>query len=307
MNILLIGHEGYVGKGLHQVLSKQNRVIGWGSKQNILLLNSRTITENKIEAVVNCATVADRTNECFKVNSECHEVNVKGMYNLVNSLKDLDVKLVFISTKDVFGNCINESDVIEKEDHYALKDLIDDDCPFAPITAYAKTKLTGEFVSESHPQSIVIRLSTCYTEADSHRANLVPHIIKSYLRGGTFKVTNKGKQIRDFLHVSDLGRLIESFLESNCYGRKINLGGGLENSLSLLQIMRMLNPDAQLETFEGGDYGFAFNNRLAKELFGWTPRKVFSEILPRIVDNITNSINLLQTGQRATGKEQDLA
>jgi len=68
MNILLIGHEGYLGRGLYSFLSKKNNVIGWGRKQDILSLNQEVIIKNKIDAVVNCATIADKANKTFKIN-----------------------------------------------------------------------------------------------------------------------------------------------------------------------------------------------------------------------------------------------
>ncbi|MFH1358678.1 MAG: NAD-dependent epimerase/dehydratase family protein [archaeon] len=289
MNILLIGHEGYLGRGLYSFLSKKNNVIGWGRKQDILSLNQEVIIKNKIDAVVNCATIADKANKTFKINDQSYKVNVAGMHNLVNALQDLDVKLVYISTKDVFGNCVKESDVVEKKDYYFLKRFIDDSQPFAPETAYSKTKLIGELISECVPKSIVIRLSTCYTDFDSSKGNWITSIIKNYLKGEKIRVNNKGKQVRDVLHVDDLGRLIQLFLDSNHYGKKINAGGGNSNLISILQFIRMLDPNIEIENMEGGDYGFAFNNHQAKELFGWSPQEVFKEKLPKIIENIKNT------------------
>ena len=286
MNILLIGHGGYVGSGLYSFLSKKNKVMGWSHDQDILSITPEVILKNKIKAVINCATVADKANQTFKLESQSDIVNIKGMYNLVKALEGLDVKLVYISTKDVFGDCINKSDVIEKKDHYALKHLIDDSQPFAPKTAYAKTKLVGEFIAESHPKSIVIRLSSCYTDFSHHSSNWILNIIKSSLKGEKIKVTNQGKQVRDVLHVDDLGKLIQLFLDSDCYGKKINAGGGPTNTISILQLIKMLDKKTEIENIDGIDYGFAFNNRLAKELFGWSPEELFSEKLPVIINNI---------------------
>ena len=48
-------------------------------------------------------------------------------------------------------------------------------------------------------------------------------------------LTNKGKQVRDLLHVNDLGELICTILKSNKSGYKINAGGGKKNIYSILQ------------------------------------------------------------------------
>ena len=48
----------------------------------------------------------------------------------------------------------------------------------------------------------------------------------------------------------------------------------------------MLDKKTEIENIGGIDYGFAFNNRLAKKLFGWSPEELFSEKLPVIINNI---------------------
>ena len=293
MRILLIGHQGYVGAGLFRYLSTHHQVIGWGREHDICCLNASIIKDLKITAVVNCAAIINRANADFALDSDSDRVNVGGVRALVSALKDTDIRLIQISTKDVFGSVYSRSDVDEEQYSYKPKFLVDDSQPFAPETIYGKTKLMGEFVAESHPQTVVIRLSTCYTDFDHHRGSWVVKIMKTLLRGKPVTVTNTGKQFRDPLNADDLGRLIDLVLESEHYGVKINAGGGRDNILSILQIIRMIAPDAKIIETSGGDYGFAFNSRLAEELFGWKPQISFASRLPVIRENII--------AQRSTG------
>jgi len=110
--------------------------------------------------------------------------------------------------------------------------------------------------------------------------------MKLLLQGKPVTVTNTGKQFRDLLNADDLGRLIDCVLESEHYGIKINAGGGSDNIFSILQVIRMIDSNAEIIETDSGDYGFAFNNRLASELFGWQPQISFASRLPVIRENI---------------------
>lgn len=286
MKVLLIGHEGYVGAGLFRYLSKYHQVIGWGRERDIRSLTASIIGDLKVTAVVNCATIVDRTTSNFIINSESDCVNVGGARTLVSALKNRDIKLIQISTKDVFGSVYSRNDVEEEQYCYKPKFLVDDSQPFTPETIYAKTKLMSELIVESHPQTVVIRLSSCYTDFDHHRGSWVVNIMKALLQGKPVTVTNTGKQFRAPLNANDLGELINCVLESKHCGVKINADGGSDNIISILQYIRMISPEAKVIETAGSDYGFAFNNRLAGELFGWKPQISFVSRLPVIRENI---------------------
>jgi len=286
LKILLIGHQGYVGAGLFRYLGTHHQVVGWGREDDVCSLNASIIKDLKVAAIVNCAAVINRASANFILDSDSYRVNAGGMRALVSALKDTDIKLIQISTKDVFGSVYSRSDVDEEQYSYKPKFLVDDSQPFAPETIYGKSKLMGEFVAESHPQTVVIRLSTCYTDFDHHRGSWVVKIMKALLQGKPVTVTNTSKQFRDPLNADDLGRLIDLILESDRCGVKINAGGGADNILSILEFIRMVNPDAGIVKTAGGDYGFAFNNRLAGELFGWKPQISFASRVPVIRENI---------------------
>ncbi|MDD4859938.1 MAG: NAD-dependent epimerase/dehydratase family protein [Dehalococcoidales bacterium] len=286
MRILLTGHEGYLGAGLMRYFSTHHEVIGWGKQQDICTLNGSVVKDLKVQAVVNCAAVTERTTNRFEIGAESDRVNVGGIRAIVAALKDKDIKLIHISTKDVFGKVYSAADVTEEKSRYRLKFAVDDRQPFAPLTIYAKSKLISEFIAESHPQSAVIRLSSCYTDYYHHRGSWVVDIMRTLLQGKPVTATGNGKQCRDPLHVDDLGRLMELILKSDQWGIKLNAGGGTANITSILEYIRLINPAAKINAVPGDDYGFAFNNRLAGELFGWKPEISFAGRVPVIKENI---------------------
>ena len=291
MKILIVGYQGYVGSGLYKYLSKEHDVIGWGKNDNILSLNNKLFAKENIEVIVNCATVMDRVESTFLTDSLTYKVNISGMRHLVTELKDTEIKLIYISTKDVYGNVFNKSNIIETDKYYRLPYFVDHDHPFCPQTAYGKSKLIGEYLAECHPNHIIIRLSSCYTDFDHYRGHWVPNLIKSLISGSSINLTNKGKQVRDLLHVNDLGRLIDIILKSAKKGLKINAGGERKNILSILQFLDLIDSNSNISNLQGNDYGFVFSNKAAKEEFSWEPKIIFKERLPIIKNNLVKGIS----------------
>lgn len=115
----------------------------------------------------------------------------------------------------------------------------------------------------------------------------------SYLGyGGT------GKQVRDVLHVRDLFRLIECQIDADCWdGRCYNVGGGIQTSISLLELTRLCQdvtgrriPIRPVEDSHPFDLRiFVTDSRKAQVDFGWQPKRgmvdIVRDVHAWIVDN----------------------
>jgi CDP-paratose 2-epimerase len=67
------------------------------------------------------------------------------------------------------------------------------------------------------------------------------YLVKIVVRGGTYKVFGyKGKQVRDNLHSHDVIQAFEAFRRNPRPGEVYNLGGGRENSVSILEAFDQL-------------------------------------------------------------------
>ena len=287
MKILLTGNEGYVGSGLTRYLEQSHEVIGWNRSKDICTLNFSVLEKLEIDAIVNCAVVTDRANQVFKLDSLSNLINVGGALALTRSLKGSNIPLIHISTKDVFGKTFSRDDIFEEKFAYRPKFRIDDDHPFRPESIYAKSKLMAEFILEDHPETVIIRLSSCYSDFDHPKGSWIVTIAKMIQSGKPIIVSHNGKQFRDLLHVNDLGKLIETILSSHRFGIKLNAGGGHENTHSVLEVIKMYDPSANIcETADDRDYGFAFSNNRVKEVFKWQPKINFIDRVSTILANI---------------------
>lgn len=291
MNIVLIGHEGFLGRGLFSYLSRNHKVFGWDKKENLFNLDASFLARQGIEMLINMSVALDRQGRMFQVGSPSDEVNVMGARHIANILKGSEIAWIQMSTREVLGPVYRQEDVIETDAGYRGKFLVNEACPYAPHSAYGKSKIMAEFISESHPNSNVIRLTTCYTDHGNSPGSWVVALIRTAIQGEVVSLTQGGLQFRDPLHIDDLGRLMVMLYEKRVFGQKIHAGGGQQNMISLLEFVRLANPEVNVKTVAGGDYGFAFDNSKAFDLTGWEPQILIREKIPVIAENIRRDLS----------------
>jgi len=286
MNILLIGHEGYLGRGLQSYLSRNNRVVGWDKQEDLFKLDAAVLAREKIELLINLSVSADRQSRLYQVDTPGDIVNVGGARHIARTLKGTEIMWIQFSTREVLGPIYTAQDVTKTKVGYRPKFLVDENYLYAPVNPYGKSKVMAEFISESHPCSNVIRLTTAYTDNNHPGSNWVVSIIKNVVQGKPVTLTRGGEQFRDPLHTDDLGHLIELLYAQKVFGEKIHAGGGRKNLISLKEFVRLADPQVKIQKAPGGDYGFAFDNRKAQALTGWEPRVLIRDKIPVLVANI---------------------
>ncbi|MDP2342934.1 MAG: NAD(P)-dependent oxidoreductase [Deltaproteobacteria bacterium] len=293
MKILLLGHEGYLGRGLFAYLQRrQHEVIGWDKKEDLFNLDAAFLARSGIELLINLSVAADRQAANYQIDSATDLVNVQGARHIASALKGSDTTWIQMSTREVLGPVYGIDDVVETEQGYRPKRLVKEDQPYAPTNLYGKSKVMAELISESHPRSNVVRLTTCYTDYDHPAGNWVLALIRAATTGKPVRLTAGGRQFRDPLHIDDLGALMEQLHEKKIAGEKIHAGGGEQNYISLLELVKQANPAVVVESAPGGDYGFAFDIDKAARLVGWRPQLLIKDRIKIIADNIARGVQM---------------
>lgn len=236
------------------------------------------------------------------------EVNAAGTFNVLEAARkaDSDPAVVLASTNKVYGDNINEIPVREEETRYWYDDpdfengipesVSIDDCEHTP---YGVSKLTADLYVQDYAyrneiDAAAFRMSCIYgpRQFGSEDQGWVAHFALSTLREEPLTIFGDGKQVRDILYVDDLVRAYDAFL-SNPDGKPAiyNIGGGPENTTSLLEFLDLLEEetgtrtDMSFEDWREGDQRvYVSDISRAREQLDWEPQVDFEEGIERYLE-----------------------
>jgi CDP-paratose 2-epimerase len=150
-------------------------------------------------------------------------------------LKELETRYDYARAEDYEG--VTESCRIDRTLH----------------SLFGASKAAADLVAQEYGRYFGIKVGVfrggCLT-GPSHSAvelhGFLSYLVKVTLNGGSYSVFGyKGKQVRDNIHSHDVVRAIEEFAANPRAGEVYNLGGGRENSVSMLEAI------AQIEQLTG--------------------------------------------------------
>lgn len=107
-----------------------------------------------------------------------------------------------------------------------------------------------------------------------------------------FTISGNGKQVRDVLYADDIVRCYFAAIENidKTKGQAFNIGGGIENSLSLLELFNLLEKKLnvklgyiQIPWRESDQKVFVANNKKITKLTGWKPEVSKEEGVERML------------------------
>lgn len=119
------------------------------------------------------------------------------------------------------------------------------------------------------------------------------------INNGPFTISGNGKQVRDVLHADDMISLYYAALEhaDTIGGEAFNVGGGIDNSLSLLELFALLEEMtgvqlnySRLAPRESDQRVFVADCAKARRLIGWEPRVCAHNGVARMLEWTTGLI-----------------
>lgn len=190
------------------------------------------------------------------------DVNAVGTLNLLEAARVScpESPFAFLSTNKVYGDAPNELALVELETRFDYADPdqregIDESCRIDATThsLFGASKAAADILVQEYGRYFgmptVCFRGGCLT--GSHHASAELHGFLAYLarcvrEQRPYRIYGyKGKQVRDNIHARDVCSAILDFWESPRPGAVYNLGGGRENSVSVLEAI------ARLEDFTG--------------------------------------------------------
>jgi CDP-paratose 2-epimerase len=203
------------------------------------------------DLIIHCAAQPSHDKAC-QIPILDFEVNALGTINLLEATRQFCPEAVFIhmSTNKVYGDAPNEVPMVELEKRYDYANQADyhgiaetcriDQCLHS---LFGASKASADIVAQEYGRyfgmNVGIFRGGCLTGPSHSGVELhgfLSYLVKVAINGGTYNVFGyKGKQVRDNIHSYDVIQAFEAFRNSPRPGEVYNLGGGRENSISILE------------------------------------------------------------------------
>ena len=236
MKILVTGGSGYLGTHVLRFFAADD--FSRRSGHDILSKDDVQLVEN-YDAVIHLAAYLDKDPGGAGLS---FRTNVAGATNVVKHLRP-GTAFIYASTKDVYGS--------NAELYTEVPETCSTD--YSGQTALEWSKLIGEryveyYARQRDVRACIFRLSTVYARpSDGNENGLVTHYVESVKHGWPIRVPLAGHPIRDVLHVDDFSRACKAFIDSSLGSGLYNLGGGKENSATLVELVNAVGRMIQLK------------------------------------------------------------
>lgn len=211
MKILVTGATGQLGWDVVKELKKRNiECRGVGSKDLDITDKEAVfayIRAYQPDAVIHCAayTAVDKAED---EPEKCRDVNINGTAYIAEACREIDAKMIYISTDYVFGDDGDRPHEVDDQVH--------------PLNVYGQTKWEGEeAVRHTLQKYFIVRISWVFGE---HGNNFV----KTMLRlGQTHKeISVVADQFGAPTYTADLAPLLCDMIQTDKYGTYHACNGG---------------------------------------------------------------------------------
>ena len=191
-----------------------------------------------------------------RMPKEDFSINAYGTLNILECTRRICPKATFIycSTNKVYGENVDKIPLIELEKRYGYEKIsgITEEMPIDHCghTPYGASKYVGDIYTQEYAhiycmKTAVFRMSCIYgtRQFGFEDQGWVAWFIIAALTDAPITIYGNGKQVRDLLYVEDLIRAYDLFIENEIKHAVYNIGGGSQNTISLLEFLDILEEE----------------------------------------------------------------
>ena len=213
--------------------------------------------EKPFELIVHCAAQPshDKARDIPLVD---FEVNAMGTINLLEATRQFCPEAVFIhmSTNKVYGDRPNQIPLVEQATRFEYANKADyhginENCSIDQClhSLFGASKASSDLVAQEYGRYFGLKTGIfrggCLT-GPSHSGvalhGFLNYLVKAALQKIPYTIFGyKGKQVRDNIHSRDVIFAIEEFRKNPRPAEVYNLGGGRNNSISILEAIDIIN------------------------------------------------------------------
>jgi CDP-paratose 2-epimerase len=316
MNILVTGGAGFIGANCAKSFAaKGHRVVVFddlsrkGSEENMKWLSETRAMEfvrgdvrqqtdianvflqkGPFDLVLHFAAQVAVTTSVMNPRDD-FERNAMGAFNVLEAIRLLSpaTAIIYSSTNKVYGG-MEDVKIVERNGRYEYANLprgVDESRNLDFHSPYGCSKGSADQYFRDYARiyglkTVVLRQSCIYgyRQFGVEDQGWIAWFCIAVAQGRQITIYGDGKQVRDVLFIDDLMRLYEAAFENidKAAGRVFNVGGGPDNTLSLHELVALLEnicgrkiPHRYGDWRRGDQRVFVADISLAKRTFGWKP------------------------------------
>ena len=257
MKILITGAFGYLGGRISSFFSSI-------SEYEIILASTRAMkipsTSKNIKVVqINWKDEESISNACTNIDVIIHTAGMNAQDCNINPVEALNVNGIY--TAKLVENAI--SNKVKKFIYFStahvynspLKGIITEDVSPKNKHPYSTSHLAGEnAVIQAHLsgklQGVVLRLSNCIGAPKDINSNcwmlLVNDLCKQIIENQKMKLNTNGKQLRNFITIKDVCRVVNLFIELNFRSNENTIFNVGDETISIIEMAEIIQKRCKL-------------------------------------------------------------
>ena len=234
MNVILLGHTGFIGRNIYKTLVSAgvNNLIGISTDEIDLTAEKgheallKYLSPDCI--VIMCSGIKKQLGD----NLKSFEKNMTIVNNFMMAASKVHPqKIIFFSSASVYG---------EDVDHHGA---ISEETPVQPRTYYGIAKYTAErllkkLCADMQTQLVILRPPLIYGRDDISRGYGPTGFMYKAVNNEELTIWGDGSEFREFIYVDDVGKIVNLLINSD-YSGILNLVSG--KSYTYKQILDSLN------------------------------------------------------------------
>lgn len=224
--LVILGHTGFVGHRLKEYLEAKHpqiQVVGISSKDIDLTNLEASKQLGDCLDINTCVIMCSGIKSNYGNSLDTYIRNVQMAENVCRVLAEHPVRrFIFFSSIAVYGvdkhnPRITEDTMVEADTHYGL-------------SKYDSERLLAlEMARRKSGSLALLRTSTIYGPHEKIIAPTPSGFLTTYLAGGEVSLWGDGTDLREFLFIEDLVRIVDMLI-GNPFCGVLNLGGGAGHS-----------------------------------------------------------------------------
>jgi len=234
------------------------------------------------------------------------EINIGGTLNVLEAIRAVaePPPLIFTSTNKVYG-ALSDLSLHKSQSRYqplepTLRSGIGEERPLDFHSPYGCSKGAADQYVLDYARTfgipaIVFRMSCIYGlhQQGNEDQGWVAHFLIRAIEGAPIALYGDGMQVRDLLFVEDLvdALLLAQANSHTLSGQAYNIGGGLGNTVSLLELIDLIaslqenKPEIRMNDWRPGDQRYYVSDTSKfKAATGWAPKVSVREGVERLYE-----------------------